>query len=29
VDKKGKVAWLQSGIADGDTLRAMIKKAGS
>jgi cytochrome c biogenesis protein CcmG, thiol:disulfide interchange protein DsbE len=29
VDKKGKVAWLQSGIADGDTLRQMIKKAGA
>ncbi len=29
VDKKGKVAWLQSGIADGDTLREMIKKAGA
>jgi len=29
VDKKGKVAYLQSGLADGDTLRAVIKKAGA
>jgi thiol-disulfide isomerase/thioredoxin len=29
VDKKGKVAYLQSGLADGDTLRAIIKKAGA
>jgi thiol-disulfide isomerase/thioredoxin len=29
VDKKGKVSYLQSGIADGDTLRQLIKKAGS
>jgi thiol-disulfide isomerase/thioredoxin len=27
VDKKGKVAYFQSGIADGDTLRQIIKKA--
>jgi cytochrome c biogenesis protein CcmG, thiol:disulfide interchange protein DsbE len=29
VDKKGKVTYLQSGIADGDTLRQLIKKAGA
>jgi thiol-disulfide isomerase/thioredoxin len=29
VDKKGRVSYLQGGIADGDTLRALIKKAGS
>jgi thiol-disulfide isomerase/thioredoxin len=29
VDKKGKVAYFQSGIADGDTLRELIKKAGA
>lgn len=29
VDKKGKVAYFQSGIADGDTLRQIIKKAGA
>ncbi len=29
VDKKGKVSYIQSGIADGDTLRQLIKKAGS
>jgi cytochrome c biogenesis protein CcmG, thiol:disulfide interchange protein DsbE len=29
VDKKGQVSYLQSGIADGDTLRQLIKKAGS
>jgi cytochrome c biogenesis protein CcmG/thiol:disulfide interchange protein DsbE len=28
IDKKGKVSYLQSGIADGDTLRQLIKKAG-
>jgi thiol-disulfide isomerase/thioredoxin len=28
VDKKGRVSYLQSGIADGDTLRALIKQAG-
>jgi thiol-disulfide isomerase/thioredoxin len=28
VDKKGRVSYLQSGIADGDSLRALIKKAG-
>lgn len=29
IDKKGKVSYFQSGIADGDTLRALIKKAGA
>ena len=29
VDKKGKVSYLETGIADGDTLRALIKKAGA
>jgi thiol-disulfide isomerase/thioredoxin len=29
VDKKGKVAYFESGIADGDTLRKVIKKAGA
>ena len=29
VDKKGNVSYIQSGIADGDTLRQLIKKAGS
>ena len=29
VDKKGRISYLQSGIADGDTLRELIKKAGS
>ena len=29
VDKKGKISYLQTGIADGDTLRALIKKAGA
>jgi cytochrome c biogenesis protein CcmG, thiol:disulfide interchange protein DsbE len=29
VDKKGKVAYFQSGLADGDTLRELIKKAGA
>jgi thiol-disulfide isomerase/thioredoxin len=29
VDKKGKVSYIQSGIADGDTLRQLIKKAGA
>ena len=29
VDKKGRVSYLQGGIADGDTLKALIKKAGS
>lgn len=29
VDKKGKVAYLQPGLADGDTLRQVIKKAGA
>ena len=29
IDKKGRVSYLQGGIADGDTLKALIKKAGS
>ena len=29
VDKKGKVAYFEAGIADGDTLRKIIKKAGA
>jgi cytochrome c biogenesis protein CcmG/thiol:disulfide interchange protein DsbE len=29
VDKKGKISYLQTGIADGDTLRELIKKAGA
>ena len=29
VDKKGEVAYFQSGIADGDTLREILKKAGA
>jgi thiol-disulfide isomerase/thioredoxin len=29
VDKKGRVAYFEAGIADGDTLRALIKKAGA
>jgi thiol-disulfide isomerase/thioredoxin len=29
VDKKGKVTYFESGIADGDTLRQIIKKAGA
>jgi len=29
VDTKGRVAYFQSGIADGDTLRQVIKKAGA
>ncbi len=29
VDTKGRVTYFQSGIADGDTLRQMIKKAGA
>jgi thiol-disulfide isomerase/thioredoxin len=29
VDKKGKISYLQTGIADGDTLRGLIKKAGA
>jgi cytochrome c biogenesis protein CcmG/thiol:disulfide interchange protein DsbE len=29
VDKKGEVAYFQSGIADGDTLRDLLKKAGA
>jgi cytochrome c biogenesis protein CcmG/thiol:disulfide interchange protein DsbE len=29
VDKKGKISYLETGIADGDTLRELIKKAGA
>jgi cytochrome c biogenesis protein CcmG/thiol:disulfide interchange protein DsbE len=29
IDKKGKVSYFQSGIADGDTLRQLIKQAGA
>jgi len=29
IDKQGKISYFQSGIADGDTLRQLIKKAGS
>jgi len=29
VDKKGKISYLETGIADGDTLRQLIKKAGA
>jgi cytochrome c biogenesis protein CcmG, thiol:disulfide interchange protein DsbE len=29
VDKRGKISYLQTGIADGDTLRELIKKAGA
>jgi thiol-disulfide isomerase/thioredoxin len=29
VDTKGRVAYFQSGVADGDTLRQIIKKAGA
>lgn len=29
VDKKGGVAYFQAGVADGDTLREIIKKAGA
>ena len=29
VDTKGRVAFFQSGIADGDTLRQLIRKAGA
>jgi thiol-disulfide isomerase/thioredoxin len=29
VDKKGKVTYFQAGIADGDTLRQILKKAGA
>jgi thiol-disulfide isomerase/thioredoxin len=29
VDKRGNISYLQSGIADGDTLRQLIKKAGA
>ena len=29
VNKKGEVAYFQSGIADGDTLRDVLKKAGA
>ncbi len=29
IDKKGKVSYFQSGVADGDTLRQLIKDAGA
>jgi cytochrome c biogenesis protein CcmG, thiol:disulfide interchange protein DsbE len=29
IDKKGKISYFQSGIADGDTLRQLIKQAGA
>jgi thiol-disulfide isomerase/thioredoxin len=29
IDKRGKVSYFQSGIADGDTLRQLIKQAGA
>jgi cytochrome c biogenesis protein CcmG/thiol:disulfide interchange protein DsbE len=29
IDKKGKISYFQAGIADGETLRALIKKAGA
>ena len=29
VDKKGQVSYFESGIADGDTLRGILKKAGA
>ncbi|MBW8874457.1 MAG: TlpA family protein disulfide reductase [Acidobacteria bacterium] len=29
IDKKGKVSYFQSGVADGDTLRQLIKNAGA
>jgi hypothetical protein len=29
VDTKGRVAYFQSGLADGETLRQAIKKAGA
>jgi thiol-disulfide isomerase/thioredoxin len=29
IDKKGKISYFQSGIADGDTLRQLIKEAGA
>ncbi len=29
IDKKGKVSYFQTGIADGDTLRQLIKQAGA
>jgi len=29
VDTKGRVAYFQSGLADGDTVRQIIKKAGA
>lgn len=29
VDKQGNISYLESGLTDGDTLRALIKKAGA
>ena len=29
VDKKGKISYIQPGVADGPTLRQMLKKAGA
>ncbi|HEX3555570.1 MAG TPA: TlpA disulfide reductase family protein [Thermoanaerobaculia bacterium] len=29
IDKKGKISYFQSGVADGDTLRQLIKNAGA
>jgi thiol-disulfide isomerase/thioredoxin len=29
IDKKGKISYFQSGVADGDTLRQLIKQAGA
>ncbi|HEX4962789.1 MAG TPA: TlpA disulfide reductase family protein [Thermoanaerobaculia bacterium] len=29
VDKKGNIAYFQSGVADGDTVRQLIKQAGT
>ncbi|HEY0515106.1 MAG TPA: TlpA disulfide reductase family protein [Thermoanaerobaculia bacterium] len=29
IDKQGRMSYFQAGIADGDTLREMIKKAGA
>ncbi|MEA2603304.1 MAG: hypothetical protein QOF89_4296 [Acidobacteriota bacterium] len=29
INKKGKISYFQSGIADGDTLRQLIKQAGA
>jgi thiol-disulfide isomerase/thioredoxin len=29
IDRKGKISYFQSGVADGDTLRQLIKQAGA